>query len=109
LLENSAYYLARRDFAERYPDLIDELLVQLQVAALWAKKDPRRAAELVAPGLGFSPRALAASLERELGTMPLTRELIAAQQDIADNLLRLQLIPRAVSVGDAHWHFKLAG
>ena len=39
----------------------------------------------------------------------LSAELIAAQQDIADNLLRLQLIPRAVSVADAHWHFKLAG
>jgi aliphatic sulfonates family ABC transporter substrate-binding protein len=109
LLDNSAYYVARRDFAERSSDLVEELLTQLQMAAHWAKKDPGRAADLLAPGLGLSPRALIASLERELRPIPVSAELITAQQDVADTLLRMQLIPRAVSVRDAQWRLKLAG
>ena len=109
LLHNSAYYVARRQFAERSPDLVEELLTQLQMAAQWAKKDPERAADLLAPGLGFSSRALVASLERELRPMPVSGALIDAQQEVADTLLRLQLIPRRVSVADAQWRMKLAG
>jgi len=109
LLDNSAYYVARRDFAERSGDLVEELLTQLQMAAHWAKKDPTRAADLLAPGLGFSSRALIASLDRELRPVPVSAELITAQQDVADTLLRMQLIPRAVSVLDAQWRFRKAG
>jgi aliphatic sulfonates family ABC transporter substrate-binding protein len=103
LMKNSAYYLARRDVAEGNPELVTELLTHIQLAALWAQRDPAAAAARVAPGLGISPRALIASLERELHTMPVSAELIAAQQDIADTLLRMDLIPRAVSVADAQW------
>ena len=109
LLNNSAYYVARRDFAERSSDLLEEVLRQLQMAAHWAKRDPGRAADLLAPGLGLSSRALMASLERELRPVPVCADLITAQQDIADTLLRMQLIPRAVSVMDAQWHLRLAG
>jgi sulfonate transport system substrate-binding protein len=103
LMKNSAYYLARRDVAERNPELVAELLTHIQLAAQWAQRDPAGAAARVAPGLGISPRALMASLERELHTTPVSAELIAAQQDIADTLLRMDLIPRAVSVADAQW------
>jgi aliphatic sulfonates family ABC transporter substrate-binding protein len=103
LLKNSAYHVARRDFAERHPELIAELLTHLQLAAQWVKSDPERVGALLAPGLGLSSRALLASLERELTTSPLSEELIAAQQDIADRLLRLRLIPHAVTVADAQW------
>ncbi len=109
LLHNSAYYVARREFAEHSAELIAELMTQLQMAAHWAKKDPSRAADLLAPGLGLSSRALVASLERELRPVPLSAELVRAQQDVADTLLELQLIPRAVSVADAQWHLPLAG
>jgi len=109
LLNNSAYYVARREFAERSADTITELMTQLQMAAHWAKKDPSRAADLLAPGLGFSSRALVASLERELRPIPINPELVRAQQDVADTLLELHLIPRAVSVADAQWHLPLAG
>jgi sulfonate transport system substrate-binding protein len=109
LLNNSAYYVARRDFVERSPDLVDELLTQLHMAAHWAKKDPGRAADLLAPGIGFSSRALAASLERELRPVALSNTLLDAQQEVADTLLRLQLIPRHVSVADARWRMKPTG
>jgi aliphatic sulfonates family ABC transporter substrate-binding protein len=108
LSTNSVYYLARRDFVERQPELIIELLRHVQVAVQWVKRDPIRAADMIAPGLGLSSRALMASLERELRTLPLSAELIAAQQDIADTLLRLNLIARPVSVAAAQWPLSVA-
>jgi aliphatic sulfonates family ABC transporter substrate-binding protein len=109
LLKNSAYYVARRAFAESEPELVRQFLSELRAAAHWVKRDPERAATLVAPELGVSSRALIASLERDLATVPLDGELLAAQQDVADTLLRLRLIPHAVSVAEALWPLKLAG
>jgi aliphatic sulfonates family ABC transporter substrate-binding protein len=109
LLESSAYYLARREFAVDRPQVVRELLAQLQATARRVERNPLLAAELAAPGLGFSSQALVQSLDRALSTVPLTARQIAAQQDIADTLLRWRLIPRAVSVADAQWPLRLAG
>jgi aliphatic sulfonates family ABC transporter substrate-binding protein len=103
LMNNAVYYVARRDFAEQHGELIAELLQQLEIASSWVKSDPARAADLVAPRLGISPRALLASLARELGAGPLDAASIAAHQEIADRLLQWQLITRPVSVADAQW------
>jgi aliphatic sulfonates family ABC transporter substrate-binding protein len=103
LFSSSVYYVARRDFAERHADVVAELQQQLQLVARWVKNDPLGAAERMAPGLGLSPRALQASLQRELGVLAVSDAQVAAQQHIADTLLRLQLIPRKVSVADAVW------
>jgi sulfonate transport system substrate-binding protein len=103
LFSSSVYYVARRDFAEQKPDVLAELQEQLQRVARWVKNDPLGAAERMAPGLGLSPRALVASLQRELDTLSVSEAQIAAQQHMADTLLRLQLIPRKVSVADAQW------
>jgi aliphatic sulfonates family ABC transporter substrate-binding protein len=103
LLQNSAYYLARRDFAEQHPAVVAELLTQLENVATWVKSDPLRAADLMAPRLGVSACALLASLTRDLDARPLTAQLIAGQQEIADRLLRLQLIERPISVAAAQW------
>jgi len=109
LFNNSVYYVARRDFAERRPDVAGELLTQLGHLARWVRRDPERAAAQAAPRLGLSSRALAASWERDIGAVRLDAETIAAQQAIADGLLRLRLISRPVSVADAQWPLQLAG
>jgi sulfonate transport system substrate-binding protein len=109
LFDSSVYYLATERYAEAHPDLIAELRTQLQVAGRWVESDPGRAAHLVAPGLGFSPRALAASFDRDLCSVGITSGQIAAQQHIADQCLRLRLIPRPVTVAAAQWPQALAG
>jgi aliphatic sulfonates family ABC transporter substrate-binding protein len=110
LFDSSIYYLAHQQFAETHPDLLAELRTQLRVTARWVESDPGRAADLVAPSLGFSPRAIAASLDRELCSDGLvTSRQIVAQQRIADQCLRLRLIPRPVTVAAAQWPHALAG
>jgi aliphatic sulfonates family ABC transporter substrate-binding protein len=103
LFQSSVYYLARRELAERHPDLLRELCAQLRRAARWVESDPGRAAQTAAPILGLSPLALAASLDRELSSIGITPAQIEAQQRIADHCVRLRMIPRAVSVAAAQW------
>jgi aliphatic sulfonates family ABC transporter substrate-binding protein len=109
LFESSVYYLARREFAERKPELVREFCAQLGIAARRVESDPGRAARLVAPLLGLSPLALAASLDRELCGVAITPAQLVAQQRIADHCVRLQMIPRAVSVAAAQWSHTRVG
>jgi hypothetical protein len=67
------------------------------------RSDPARAADMIAPRLGIPPRALLASLERDLGARPLDAAAIAGQQEVADHMLALNLITRPISVADAQW------
>jgi len=108
LFDSSVYYLSREQFARAHPDLVAELRTQLHVAARWVESDPGRAADLLAPGLGFSSRAIAASLDRELGSVGISQGQIVEQQRIADQCVRLRLIPRPVSVAAAQWSHALA-
>jgi aliphatic sulfonates family ABC transporter substrate-binding protein len=110
LFDSSIYYLARRELAEEHPDLVRELCAQLRTAARWVQSDRGRVAHLAAPGLGVSPRALAASLDRELSaSFGVTPAQLQSQQRIADQCVRLELIRRPVSVADAQWPVGLAG
>jgi aliphatic sulfonates family ABC transporter substrate-binding protein len=100
---NTAYYLANRVFAETRPELVDELLIHAVKAVDWAKSNTELVAELVSAQLNISSRAIASWLKQHPATGSLTPELIASQQQIADTLFRLQLLPRAVHVAEAQW------
>ncbi len=100
---NTAYYLANREFADNHAQLVDELLVHAVKAVEWAKSNTALVSELVSAQLNISSRAIASWLTRHPSTGPLTVELIASQQEIADTLYRLQLLPRPVEVAQIEW------
>lgn len=108
LTHNSAFYLASRGFAQRHPDILDELLAQTSQAADWARQHTEQAAERLSAELDLAPRAVANWLRRYPATRPLSPDLVASQQQIADTLHRLRLLPRPVRVAEASWH-RLAG
>jgi sulfonate transport system substrate-binding protein len=100
---NTAYYLANRDFAHNHAEVVDELLVHAVKAVDWAKSNTALVAELVSAQLNISSRAIASWLKRHPSTRPLTPELLASQQEIADTLYRLQLLPSPVEVAEIEW------
>jgi sulfonate transport system substrate-binding protein len=105
---NTAYYLANREFAARSPEVVDELLLHATKAMDWARSHTELVAELVSAQLHISSRAIAEWLRRHPATGPLSRDQLASQQQLADTLLRLQLIPAPVQVAEAEWR-RLAG
>jgi aliphatic sulfonates family ABC transporter substrate-binding protein len=109
LAKNVAYYVARREFAEAHPSLIEEFLSHVSKAGAWAKENAAAVAELLAPEFAVPRGVLALSLRHGTRPLPLSSELMLGQQQIADTLHRMQLIPRAISVADAQWHPRLVG
>jgi aliphatic sulfonates family ABC transporter substrate-binding protein len=105
---NTAYYLANRGFAQQHPEIVDELLLHATRAVDWAKSNTSLVAELVSAQLHISSRAIASWLQRHPSTGPLSPQLMASQQEVADTLHRLQLIPQPIRVADAQWR-RLAG
>jgi sulfonate transport system substrate-binding protein len=104
VVSNHEFYLASRTFAENHPDIIDALLDELNKVDEWAKNNQDELAELLSAQLGIDvPSLKLAAGRREYGVRPITDEVIAEQQSIADTFAKLGLIPQPIHVKDAVW------
>ena len=102
LVANHQFFLAERGFATANPKLIDTVLQQLVAIDAWAKADPNGAAAVLSPKVGIPAEVLAVALSRQgYGVAPLTPEVVAAQQKIADTFHELGLLPKPINVSDA--------
>jgi sulfonate transport system substrate-binding protein len=88
LVNNYAYYLAERGYAEKQPQVIQALFedTQAQAASLKALE-----AEVIEKSLA----------RYQFGVKPLTPAVAAEQQKIADTFHTLGLIPKPIRVADA--------
>jgi aliphatic sulfonates family ABC transporter substrate-binding protein len=109
LAKNVAYYVARRAFADTSPNVVAEFLSHVALAASWAKDNAATVADLLATELGVPRGVLALAFKSGSHPVPLSRELLLDQQQIADTLHRMQLIPRAINVAEAQWQPRMAG
>jgi sulfonate transport system substrate-binding protein len=99
-----SFYLANRDFATRYPKSLNEALGGLAEAANWAENNRGEVAKALAAVTGVSLEAQTIAANRASFPFgPVTPEIIASQQAIADRFHKLGLIPRAIIVREAVW------
>jgi sulfonate transport system substrate-binding protein len=102
LVANHQFFLAERGFATTNPKLIDTVIQQLVAIDAWAKGDPKAAAAVLSPKVGIPADVLEVALARQgYGVAPLTPEVVAAQQKIADTFHALGLLPKPIVVSDA--------
>ena len=102
LVNNYAYYLAERGFAEKQPQVIQALFDDSQAQAARLKADIPAAAAVIAPLQGLEPEVVEKSLARyQFGVKPLTAAVAAEQQKIADTFHALGLIPKPIRVAEA--------
>jgi sulfonate transport system substrate-binding protein len=102
LVVNTQFFLADRSFAETQGDLIKATLDELRAVEDWAKGDLKSAAAELAPAVGIPAPILETALSRQgFGVKPITPEVVAQQQKIADVFLELKLLPKPISVADA--------
>ncbi|TBR59844.1 aliphatic sulfonate ABC transporter substrate-binding protein [Westiellopsis prolifica IICB1] len=99
------YYFASRDFANTNPQIIQEIIDEIEKTGNWAKDHPRQVAELLSPKMGVDVTTLELSETRRkrYGIKPINNEVVSEQQKLADNLLRMKLITKPVKVADAVW------
>ncbi|MBO3464271.1 sulfonate ABC transporter substrate-binding protein [Aetokthonos hydrillicola Thurmond2011] len=104
LVPNRGYYLAAKSFVEKHPDTVKILLDQVKTTSDWAQKNPREVAQSLSPVLGIDAAVLeVAERRREYGVLPITDEVIAGQQQIADAFYKIKLLNKQINVKDAVW------
>ncbi len=102
LVDNHLFYVARREFAEKQPELLRTVLDEYQTLSEWEGKHTEEASQLLAKSSGVAYEAfLTSERRRAFGLLPITPEILKKQQEIAGTLHKLAVIPRDVRVEDA--------
>jgi sulfonate transport system substrate-binding protein len=102
LAKNPAYYVGARSFVEKRGDLVKVILEEINKIDVWARDNPREVAALLADQLKIDVDALEIAIRRgTYGAGPITDELMASQQLVADTYFKAGLIPKAIRIADA--------
>lgn len=101
LVANHQFYFSSKAFLATDSKAADVVLEALNEADEWAKNNIEAVAEQLSPSVGLPASVLAVSLRREsYGLKPISDEVIASQQRIADTFHGLGLLPKAIKVSD---------
>jgi sulfonate transport system substrate-binding protein len=100
----NTYALANRDFADKNPRAVLDVLDGLTEAAAWASANRDKVATSLAEitGVELTAQKLAAG-RLEFGVFPVSEDIVTGQQATADRFQKLGLIPRAIIVRDIVW------
>lgn len=110
LAPNRGYYLSSQEFIDKNTETLNKFLVELRKESEYAKKNPAEIAKFLSPVIGLDAAILEkAERRRDYGIFPLTEEVIAKQQNIADTFAKLKLIPEPILVKQAVWDWKEQG
>jgi sulfonate transport system substrate-binding protein len=102
LVDNRLFYVARRQFAEEHPELLRATLDEFKSLSDWESKNPEESSKILAEASGVAYEALLLSEKRHAyGILPITDEVLGAQQKIADAFKKLELIPKEIKTRDA--------
>ncbi|MGA0572804.1 sulfonate ABC transporter substrate-binding protein [Variovorax sp. VNK109] len=102
LVNNYQYYLGERGFVGKNPKVIQALFDDSVEQGIWLKKNLQQAAAIIAPLQGLPVDVVELALRRyQFNVKPITPEVAADQQKIADTFHELKLIPTAIKVRDA--------
>ena len=99
VVNNRAYYFTSRDFATKNTDVLRIAIEEVNAIDTWASKNKEAAAAELSAVLGLDKSITELYLNRaRFGTAPVTREILAEQQAIADTFFDLKLIPKKLNL-----------
>lgn len=102
VVNNRNYYFSSLDYAKNNADVIAVAIDELNQIDLWARDHRDAAAQELAAIFGLPLPVVQRYLERgEFGIVPISPEVLAEQQLIADTFFELKLIPKALNLKEA--------
>lgn len=92
------YYLARSDYAQAHPEVVQQVYDALREVGRWTKANPAAAARVLGPLWGNLDSATVqqANARRSYDVQPVSVENLAEQQRIANAFFKARLLPKAV-------------
>ena len=105
---NNSFYLASRPFTEKHPQVLTALFEELTRADAYVQSNRKESAQLVADfsGLSLATVHLFISRRPKSPVGPISAQIVADQQRVADAFYQLELIPRPVKVSEIVWQPK---
>ncbi|PKB19709.1 sulfonate ABC transporter substrate-binding protein [Janthinobacterium sp. 64] len=102
LVANYQFYLASRTYAEKHPEILRIVLDEVAKVDDWGRNNPDEVATILAAQTGLSKDVVALAASRyAYGVKPVSVDVIASQQRVADAFSSLKLIPKPIIVKDA--------
>jgi sulfonate transport system substrate-binding protein len=104
ITKTNSFYIANRDFAKNHGSVLQQIIDLTTVTAKWAESHRDEVAKSLSAvtGIPLDIQAVAAN-RSAFAVGPITDDIIATQQGVADRFFKLGLIPRPVVVRDAVW------
>lgn len=99
VVNNRFYYFTSREFATKNTDVLRIVLDEIRAIDTWAAKNPAAAVTELASVLGLDKGIVDLYLSRNVyGIVPVTSDILAEQQAVADTFFDLKLIPKKLNL-----------
>ncbi|WP_427024949.1 sulfonate ABC transporter substrate-binding protein [Aureimonas ureilytica] len=104
LRTTNSFFLANARFAKSHPDIVQTGIDALGQAGLWAEANRDGVAEALSAATGVPVAIQKRTAERgEFRASPVTPEIVAQQQAVADRFASLKLIPKPIDIASRVW------
>ena len=104
ITKTNSFYIANRDFASNHGRALQQIVDVTTSTAVWAQGHPDDVAKSLAAvtGVPLDIQTIAAK-RAGFSVGPVTEDIVATQQGVADRFFRLGLIPKQIVIRDIVW------
>ncbi|MCC8949337.1 sulfonate ABC transporter substrate-binding protein [Bradyrhizobium sp. Arg62] len=104
ITKTNSFYIASRDFARNRGAILQQIVDVTTSSAAWAQAHPDEVAKSLAAvtGVPLDIQTIAAK-RAGFSVGPVTDDIIATQQGVADRFFKLGLIPKQIAIRDIVW------
>ena len=104
ITKTNSFYIANRDFSKNHGPILQQIIDVTSATAKWAESHRDEVAKSLSAitGIALEIQTVAAN-RSSFAVGPVTDDIVATQQGVADRFFKLGLIPKPVVVRDAVW------
>ena len=102
--KSNSFYIANRDFAKDHGRILQQIIDVTTATAKWAEAHRDEVAKSLSAVTGIPLDIQTVAADRSsFAVGPITDDIIATQQGVADRFFKLGLIPKQIAVRDIVW------
>jgi sulfonate transport system substrate-binding protein len=104
ITKTNSFYIANRDFSRNHEPVLQQIIDVTTSTAKWAEahRDDVAKSLSAVTGIALDIQTIAAN-RSAFAVGPITEDIIATQQGVADRFFKLGLIPRQIAIRDIVW------